>query len=47
VAYLIRGVTFIIADLVILIYISPIMAGVTIVSVIPVMIFGVFYGKKM
>jgi ABC-type bacteriocin/lantibiotic exporter with double-glycine peptidase domain len=47
VSMFIRGTAFIIATLAILIYISPVLAGATVVSIIPIMIFGVFFGKKM
>lgn len=43
----VRSTVFIIAVIVLLILISPILAGVTVGSIIPIMILAVFFGRKM
>jgi ABC-type bacteriocin/lantibiotic exporter with double-glycine peptidase domain len=43
----VRGSVFIICTIVILFYYSPILAGVTLGGIIPVVIFGGFYGMQM
>jgi ABC-type multidrug transport system fused ATPase/permease subunit len=42
----IRGGTFIIATLVILILISPALAGTTVLSIVPIIFAGMYFGKK-
>jgi ATP-binding cassette subfamily B protein len=43
----VRGTVFILAVLVILFIYSPILTGVTMAGIIPVLVFGVIYGGKM